>query len=321
MNGPHVPNDHIVSEDHRTITLGARRGVAVAGVLILLVLAVGAFSGTVSDAPCGGCHRLSAAASEAHEKAQCYECHASGSADGLLAAKSREVLMLAGAVAGVEASGTTTTPPRSACVSCHDDVLMGTIESGGIRINHGTCAGPAQPCTDCHWGVGHDSAARPGRGIAMDRCMECHDSITASWSCSTCHLDSGHADRPSVGSWAITHGSKWRTAHGMGDLGTCGACHEKTLCERCHGVPLPHPGGYVNGKHGEEAKPDTARCVTCHEQSFCDDCHGIAMPHPAEFLPTHSSLVNAQGDDVCQRCHLLEDCELCHVSHVHPGHL
>lgn len=293
----------------------------VVGVFLLLMLAW-LLSGTVSDVVCIACHRTSnEQVSVGHGDLRCYACHTTRAVQGLLDAKAREVVMLGSALAGVEATGTAATPPRSACVSCHEDVLMGTIEKGGLRVNHGTCVGPQVPCTDCHWGVGHGSEARPGRGIAMDRCMECHDDITASWDCATCHLDSEHADRPSVGSWAVTHGPEWRQAHGMGDMATCGACHDSTLCEDCHGVKLPHPGGYLNGKHGEEAKPDTSPCVTCHAQTFCDDCHGIEMPHPAGFLPSHSSIVKAQGDEVCATCHVLEDCDLCHVGHVHPGHL
>lgn len=292
-------------------------------VTLLLALIAWTGSGTLYNTTCSWCHSLTFEGEipVAHDGLACYSCHRAATLDGFIAAKAAEVQMVGRKVLGATGLKTATVPPRSACLDCHEDVLMRTVERGGLMIDHGTCAGPGVACTDCHWGVGHGSPARPARGIAMDRCMECHDDIEASWDCDTCHVGSGHASRPSVGSWAVTHGPEWRRTHGMGEVSTCGACHSPDLCADCHEVSLPHPGGYVNGKHGEEAKPDTSRCVACHQQSFCDDCHSVEMPHPADFLPTHSSVVEAQGEDSCAWCHVLDDCDLCHVGHVHPGNL
>lgn len=309
---------------HTAAPTSPRKLVRRVGLLVLVGLVVSlsavmwGLSGTASDAACLGCHD-SAGTEAGHAGIGCYGCHADRSVDGFLVAKMGEPGMLVAALSGADTTGTAATPPARACLRCHEDVLMRTLESGGVRIDHGTCAGSPQACTDCHWGAVHGSTPRPGRGVAMDRCLECHDDIAASWDCETCHTDSEHADRPFVGSWAVTHGPQWRSAHGMGDTGTCGACHPQSQCAKCHDVALPHPGGYVNGKHGQEARPNVDACVSCHGQAFCDDCHGVAMPHAPSFLPQHSSLVRDSGDAVCERCHVLDDCNLCHVGHVHPG--
>lgn len=287
---------------------------------LLTLLVLWALSGSVLTAGCRTCHEMrSSGGSPAHAAADCYRCHAEPSVDGYLTRKALEVRMLVRSLCGTDPALAAAEPTRMSCLSCHDDVLMRTVEVRGLRIDHGTCAA-SSACSGCHDPLHGGEVARPGGGITMDRCFECHDDIIASWDCETCHTGEARADRPAAGSWAITHGPRWEITHGMGDLKTCGACHEKTKCEGCHGVPLPHPAGYVNGKHGQEAARNVSLCTACHASGFCQSCHGIEMPHPAGFLPQHSQIVSSSGSEACELCHVLEDCELCHVGHVHPGH-
>ena len=60
-------------------------------------------------------------------------------------------------------------------------------------------------------------------------------------------------------------------------------------------------------------------CYECHERSTCEGCHGVSMPHPADFLPSHPVLVEEEGDEACNRCHEPADCDACHTRHAHPG--
>ncbi len=296
----------------------------VAAGFVVVALFASLMNGTVSDVACVACHQTQANGlhgAAAHGDLRCYQCHVGSSLDSLLAAKSDELRMVVSKVGSGSTSFSDARVSRSACLRCHQVVLGEVVSAGGIRIQHETCAVPPQACSDCHSGVFHGHDPYPGRGIAMDRCLLCHDGVDITAACDTCHEGSGHADRPSTGSWSVTHGPQWENTHGMGELSTCSACHAPNMCEGCHGVPLPHPGGYVNGDHGAEAEQDPTRCVECHSQVFCDDCHGLSMPHDTEFMLKHSTVVKDEGEAVCATCHVLDECSLCHVKHTHPGRL
>ena len=69
-------------------------------------------------------------------------------------------------------------------------------------------------------------------------------------------------------------------------------CHLKkdpTFCIDCHGLEMPHPGGWLSS-HGSYALKDDnqQKCVKCHGENSCIKCHGLQMPHPAGWLSQHS---------------------------------
>ena len=153
----------------------------------------------------------------------------------------------------------------------------------------------------------------------MSACLSCHTAREAAAACDTCHDPHTKSERLAVGgSWQVTHGAQWETTHGMGELGTCAACHARDYCVDCHGVSLPHVERYVESAHSAEAKASPASCTGCHERAFCDSCHGVPMPHDASFVQGHSATVEAETDASCRRCHSEADCTTCHVKHVHP---
>ncbi len=200
--------------------------------------------------------------------------------------------------------------------ACHEQVLKGVVVANGIRINHASCATTAS-CTDCHSSTAHGSATRWVRSYDMDGCLECHVAVEATWTCDLCHEGRDAADRVKFAAFAVTHGPKWKTTHGMGDAATCTVCHAASDCADCHGAGVPHEPNFVD-VHSSYATEGDARCASCHKDAFCNACHGTEMPHPAGFTRRHAAASKEQPD-LCTRCHDKSDCTNCHVKHVHPG--
>lgn len=295
----------------------------IAGVLVLAVL-FGAAG--FSSAWCASCHAMrpfaAGEASTAHESVACWRCHGAdpGAFSALTAREAGDMIprfLLTLGSGGVTGAGDGLAD--GGCRGCHAAIAQGTATGQGIRIRHSSCVRSDQPCTDCHAGVGHGTATRSVRVASMDGCVTCHDGTTARAGCDLCHAAKLPARRLARGPWAVTHGSKWQTTHGLGDLTTCRVCHAADYCASCHGISLPHPVSFPR-THGAVALRARKQCAKCHdEKSFCSACHGMAMPHPAGFLPAHSKIAKSLDDPLCARCHDRDTCDACHVSHTHPG--
>jgi predicted CXXCH cytochrome family protein len=287
----------------------------------MMVIGLLAISITATTLPaCTLCHSSATwvrdTAASAHADIACARCHVPPSIGSRLTFASRQVFGMTLRIA--PAPGRAAAAVRNdICLSCHEAVLKGVASASGLRVNHSKCA-KGLLCSDCHSGVAHGASVRWRRAADMDRCLRCHSPEAALSECDTCHAAKLERDRLGVGSWAVTHGANWKTAHGMGDWGTCGACHPKDYCVDCHGVALPHGRDYVT-THPVQAVAAPVACRSCHQDAFCSDCHRIEMPHPATFTPAHPALVKDKGDAVCVRCHDTTDCAECHVRHVHPG--
>lgn len=290
-----------------------------------LVAAFLALSATVGSIPavCGSCHAMrpfaEALEGSAHAGVDCYECHLSAGTWDWVAFKSTEIgRMYPRALVGAGVTGPVTRTGIRPCVRCHEDVLMGTVSSGGLNINHGVCAASGS-CDDCHSAVAHGSEVRWAREPVMEDCTACHAESGASLACDLCHEGQLESDRLAAGPWQITHGPEWKTTHGMGNLASCATCHPADYCVRCHQLALPHPVDFP-ARHGEDAKAAPGSCETCHDRAaLCDTCHGMEMPHPEGFLPGHSSIATSFTDERCTGCHYESDCDTCHETHVHPG--
>lgn len=296
-----------------------RLGIAFTVGAMLLLAAAG--WGTSLDSTCALCHSEHTAAldSTAHTHVSCYDCHVE-SAWKLPERKAAELFrMYPRALGGVRLDGPGQPLSRTGCTKCHDNGPAGTLESGGLRINHEACAGEPGRCGDCHGGVAHGDVVRWSRTPVMDDCLACHDEYGASLECDTCHDGKLELQRLASGPWQVTHGPNWQATHGMGNLGTCTACHEPAKCVGCHNTEVPHPEAYLN-THGKDAVKPDAKCLDCHRtKGWCTSCHGVEMPHPNGFLPRHSEAAEGYNDPVCHACHAPADCRNCHVSHVHPG--
>jgi hypothetical protein len=94
---------------------------------------------------------------------------------------------------------------------------------------------------------------------------------------------------------------------------SCATCHEQKFCANCHGMPMPHPQGFVR-THIQEARRNLALCQRCHDwgEQSCRQCHAKRPPsHTADFRETHPQRL-ADGGASCQVCHGRNACADCH---------
>lgn len=288
-----------------------------------LVVAAAAVGSVAVTAPgCESCHARvddSAAtlAAGPHTGVECASCHVPTRAAERITFGSRVVFGMALGI-GERGDRAASSVPDATCLTCHAEVMDRPSASRGYRIDHAECA-EGSACTDCHSATVHGEATTWKRTAQMGQCLGCHSAREAAAACDTCHDPHTKSERLTTGgAWQVTHGAQWKTAHGMGDLATCSACHARDYCVDCHGIELPHPDRYVESAHSAEAKSLPTSCGGCHDRDFCDSCHGIEMPHQAAFVRGHSAIVEAQTDESCVRCHTESDCVTCHVKHVHP---
>lgn len=292
--------------------------------MLLLAGAVVAFAVSVSAVAatrpgCSACHAkrtpalVRASAGRPHQRVACTACHVPTDPGGRLSFASRQVLGMTLRI--LPKDGSLAAVPDERCIKCHGAALKGTVEAKGLRFNHRTCA-KGRSCTDCHSATAHGTTGWV-RTAQMSDCLSCHSTKRVSEDCDLCHTSRGKQERLEVGGWRTTHGPTWKTTHGMGNLGTCSACHEASYCSRCHDISLPHAGDYI-ASHGVEAIAKPATCTSCHQTKACDSCHGTRMPHAPSFTKAHPKEVKRVGEKTCLSCHQKADCEECHLRHVHP---
>jgi hypothetical protein len=98
----------------------------------------------------------------------------------------------------------------------------------------------------------------------------------------------------------------------------CNNCHTAWFCRACHKVDMPHPASWRQ-QHGPEAEAQPAICVRCHQQSECLVCHEKKPPssHTADWNKRHGRVVQ-EGNPLCQTCH--GACQSCHgITMPHPA--
>ncbi len=299
-----------------------------AGGIILLTGAIILAAVTVAgsrQAACTSCHEPYAAelAASGHAAVGCYDCHLAAGAWSYPAFKLNELAsMYPAALLGREVSGPTASTSAAACLQCHTDTYEQTspVERDGLRIVHKFCAADSATCDGCHSTTAHGASTRNKRGPVMEDCTSCHIEKDAVRECDACHAGKRKNDRLVKSPFQVTHGPDWRKTHGLGELDGCIVCHETDKCQKCHGIPVPHPTSF-GGTHGTWAIKVPDSCGTCHRsKTFCTDCHGdTPMPHPKSFLAKHSKVAKSIDDPNCVRCHSVPDCERCHTRHIHPG--
>jgi len=286
--------------------------------LALLCLVTLGGANVVRAKPCTTCHGHGAFAAQtqasAHATVPCRDCHGpSGAIGEVVFALQRPLHARFSRVRPANRDAAAVADER--CLECHSDIEQGVVTANGIRIKHASC-GTTASCTECHSATAHGAATKWVRSYDMEACLECH-ADSENVACDLCHHDQKEAERVKFAAFAVTHGTRWKTTHAMGDAATCTVCHGPNDCVECHGTGVPHEPDFVD-VHTSYATAQDAQCDSCHTDSFCDACHGIEMPHPTTFTPGHSSLAKANSD-VCERCHATSDCEECHEMHVHPG--
>ncbi|MDO8847562.1 MAG: cytochrome c3 family protein [Coriobacteriia bacterium] len=323
MRMPIDPQDPDSIERRRRALRLIGRTAAGTALLLVLVGIVGSSVVTYAPGACVGCHDarvLDGHETSAHADVSCLECHTAYSAFGGLVGATHAVgAVLRPSGAARSSAGAV---DSASCSTCHphESTVQVTI-SRGVRMSHAGLTEGGYECVDCHEGLVHGVAAGKLPVPTMGMCTRCHDGIAETAQCDTCHPERApdDGDRLRDAEWAITHGSGWEQAHGLGDLATCGVCHEPGKCVKCHGTRLPHPSDF-GVTHGQEAiAVGAASCKTCHTDAFCASCHGIDMPHPDGFLPEHSQIAEGMTDGRCMVCHVSANCNECHERHLHPG--
>lgn len=110
-----------------------------------------------------------------------------------------------------------------------------------------------------------------------------------------------------------------------GTINRCYTCHDqKTFCDSCHGVQMPHPTEFLADHSKQANDPKLAKkCVMCHGENsktaFCSSCHHGKEVN-WEYNKTqswtngqHAKAVAKSGIDSCtKQCHDTKFCSDCH---------
>jgi predicted CXXCH cytochrome family protein len=184
------------------------------------------------------------------------------------------------------------TNSSSLCLRCHADITEKTRQGEHHPLDKTQCAA----CHDAHDGtVGGMLKAEPL--TLCDRCHQRSDILPAD------------------------HTAEFRKVHGKrcseGDR-RCAACHGRDGCDRCHGLPMPHPQGFAT-HHTEATKGQPQTCRNCHDQNFCAKCHADAPP-VSHDAPDYASAGHAKefrqfganAAAYCVTCHQPRQCDDCH---------
>lgn len=327
-----------VLEPHAGRTRGRTR-VAIA--IVVVVLGVFLFGWlldyvTASPALCSSCHEMAPRAESweqsAHAHVSCVECHQEphpwyAVPQRLVGRAGILVRDVTSHMAGdyddpVDASQSADSPiADETCLQCHDADRKAT--SGyRIIIDHVEHAKLNGSCVSCHVRTAHPLESR-GRALSlMAQCFTCHGTAEkpeASAECDVCH-PSDYEPKP-----AAHMEQEWMRDHGqvaLTDARLCGMCHEKAMCEQCHGLEMPHPDDWAKGAtgHGVVARTDRAVCTQCHGDrlDMCTMCHHSDYdPNRGTWIKQHFLNVRERGATYCMsECHSPVFCIDCHATEV-----
>jgi hypothetical protein len=204
-------------------------------------------------------------------------------------------------------------PGENSCAACH---RLEMPHPGGFATSHKSVAWAARgdclnchteaTCANCHHKQKPASHAKTpfvhwdAGLLSGSRCETCH---SGSSYCNTCH----QKQKPD------SHTEGWD--HGKAALAfdsRCLFCHQQSTCRECHGIEMPHSGGFV----AAHWKQDTSQCARCHQdRTNCMACHQLVQPQShraADWGKTHgktdakASCANCHDEPVCMKCHGLE---------------
>jgi hypothetical protein len=241
-----------------------------------------------------------------------------------------------GVVTGVQAE---LFPNPASCAECHDGVREDLVEwappgprASNLRFFHPDhsdlveLAGETATCRTCH--APDDPPIRMAIEAAPpDGCLRCHvheaeAHLAPGAACAECHVPLVEAERlvsQQIAQFPVPESHQvpgFLSDHAPEtpiDLASCGICHARNTCERCHvnadrveaivalerdervaalevgkaaEYPLPesHTAPGWSWDHGSTASLETARCSNCHTQPSCTECHMQAGPRTAEVI-------------------------------------
>jgi hypothetical protein len=206
------------------------------------------------------------------------------------------------------------------CGECHGDMdrvfLRGELPN--LLFTHEKHFEFVSDCAACHPANTHvqDQTNVP----RMSMCFMCHgveEGSAAPGRCSLCHPK----NMPMTPQTHLT-GSWLPNEHGeaaLADRIECLACHEqKTFCDSCHGLRMPHPRNWDEGNHEGLFFEDQDACQQCHvrvsgQRDFCDTCHHPRGSKDEGWLTAHPVAVTNSGAFTCFECHSPQTCSSCHI--------
>jgi len=320
--GPQQESDPVLE---RRPTLARRALLApwLVPVLILLFLAgTYGYTGTThfctaychmaSDESEGGESAMATQRDSAHHEL-CSSCHDSGVAGNIADRTRMVVVRLSTGTMGVEHAAVV---ESKACLRCHRSVLRGTLTSGPgtMLVSHAEPHEAGMNCVDCHQRIGHTDLLGP----VMADCIECHDSVTASATCETCHV--GNPADSAVAADGTRVKSSVVYSPVEVDHRNCYGCHETASCDACHGVRLPHSESYIYGGHAYDAAWEKKEvCYRCHTVADCQECHlTFAASHGPNFKEEHKAMsptatCSCHDQRYPARAARIPFCEACHA--------
>jgi hypothetical protein len=292
--------------------------------LILLTLLASLFPPlfTTQSFYCGSCHIMKpnylSWEKSNHAQIGCLQCHQTRGFLSSLFTTTKIARYFLFTFLKIQPQTLTAQVPSENCLECHPAIVEKPRETGGIRVSHREFNQSGYPCTTCHSQAAHLNEGKVRNAPTMDRCFDCHNDVAAPSRCSLCHLEPvrNRKIKPALGSaWALIHTGSTTETHGLGSLKTCSICHQKTFCQKCHQVEMPHEADW-SYFHSKKALANRESCFQCHQKKYCQNCHQLEMPHPTSFLIKHGE-ISEKDEELCRRCHPLETCNFCHVESVH----
>lgn len=219
-------------------------------------------------------------------------------------------------------------PAAAECTSCHDGQRRVRVawtsrspRGNNLRFSHpqhrrvAQRGGQPPTCHTCHATGGKYTHMEVGAAQPAD-CMSCHAQKTEThlaptMLCGRCHVPLAQAAAIAADDVARFPKPDWHGAvdflaeHGRGSStrnATCGVCHARETCERCHAnadrlpqvmalerdprvatletgraaryyMPSSHSDAEWNAAHAADAAVRTEWCANCHVQSSCSGCH------------------------------------------------
>jgi hypothetical protein len=198
------------------------------------------------------------------------------------------------------------------CAACHQKELQAVITTaGGVRMSHAEPYAAGFVCTSCHPASGHSRA----RLHSMSPCLVCHDGMTTSDTCLTCHVTEPLASVASSSATTNTLGSGAVIYPLVAVPTQCGGCHDQARqCDACHGLRMPHSDAFLKGGHAAAASFQGKQlCWKCHQATACLRCHGPFTSHPTGWRTGHQNYPwNSQGCGCHRPQGQTSGCYLCH---------
>ncbi|MEW6509641.1 MAG: cytochrome c3 family protein [Bacteroidota bacterium] len=196
---------------------------------------------------------------------------------------------------------------NNTCAYCHkdpDNIQAAPAPERTLLFSHAQHAAMKDvECATCHAGLDTVEYAGPANMPGMATCTTCHNNVTATNACESCHTS--FTNLIPANHLAADFKKEHRQMTRLGELEvSCATCHSQNFCAECHGAtplvqlgqsalmadPSPRvaPGSdspramelqmvhSMNYRftHGIDAKAKSADCYTCHSsRDFCAKCH------------------------------------------------